>query len=78
MGFLHTFAYFDRPGSEQPALTHFHCQILPYRNAEQLRDFLKGGGLDVEFLSFGGGHGLGPQTMPRVLELLRAIGKQAA
>lgn len=62
----------------QPALTHFHYQILPYRNAEQLRDFLKGGGLDVEFLSFGGGHGLGPQTMPRVLELLRAIGKQAA
>jgi phospholipase/carboxylesterase len=46
--------------------------ILPYDNAERLRDLLKDGGLDLEFLAFEGGHTIPLEALSRVADLLSA------
>jgi phospholipase/carboxylesterase len=40
--------------------------ILPYAGAEWLRDLLRSGGLDVEFVTFSGGHGIPDGVLERL------------
>jgi phospholipase/carboxylesterase len=50
-----------------------HDPLLPFSIAERLRDFLAGGGLDVTWVQFRGGHQI-PNTATRaVSELVRGI-----
>lgn len=48
--------------------------ILPFEIAERLRDALTEAGLELEFIRFGGGHGIAPDVLARLGELLRGIG----
>ncbi|HLV65917.1 MAG TPA: hypothetical protein VKY73_08890, partial [Polyangiaceae bacterium] len=45
--------------------------ILPYANAEALRDLLVAAGLAVEFCPFAGGHGIPDAALERLSALLQ-------
>ncbi len=45
--------------------------IVPYENAEALRDLLIAAGLDVEWVAFGGGHGIPDSAVSGLGELIR-------
>jgi phospholipase/carboxylesterase len=40
--------------------------LLSFAAAERLRDLLRGGGLDVEWVPFSGGHGIAPVVIDRL------------
>lgn len=40
--------------------------VLPFKAAERLRDLLRGGGLEVEWVPFSGGHGIAPVVLDRL------------
>jgi phospholipase/carboxylesterase len=48
--------------------------ILPYANAEALRELLTQAGLSVEWLPFGGGHGIPDSAVDRLGVFIRRIG----
>jgi phospholipase/carboxylesterase len=45
--------------------------VVPYENAEALRDLLIAAGLDVEWISFGGGHAIPDSVVSGLGELIR-------
>jgi phospholipase/carboxylesterase len=47
--------------------------VLPYPLAERLRDSLMTAGAPVEFVSFRGGHGIGPSVLAGLSRFLRAL-----
>jgi len=49
--------------------------ILPFPGAERLRDELRSAGLDLTWVTFPGGHGIGPGALEAVAELLRAAAR---
>jgi phospholipase/carboxylesterase len=57
---------FQSHGREDP--------LLPYLNAEALRDLLSGAGLDVAFLPFEGGHGIPLEAVEGLADLLSSAG----
>jgi phospholipase/carboxylesterase len=46
--------------------------ILPFGQAERLRDFLSGAGLDVKWIPFRGQHEIPPQALEGLAQLVRA------
>ena len=40
--------------------------VLPYAGGERLRNLLSAGGLEVEWISFGGGHGVPDSVVNRL------------
>lgn len=48
--------------------------LLPFEIAERLRDALTAAGLDVEFIRFGGGHGIAPDVLAHLGALLGRLG----
>jgi phospholipase/carboxylesterase len=54
--------------------SHGHTDpILPYAGAEWLRDLLRAGGLDVEFVPFSGGHGVPNVVLERLGPFIEAV-----
>lgn len=51
--------------------------ILPFGGAERLRDEIAGAGLDLDWVAFPGGHGIGPGALEAVGRLLAAIARAA-
>jgi len=49
--------------------------ILPYQGAERLRDELRSAGLDLTWVTFPGGHGIGPGALEAVAGLLQVAGR---
>ena len=51
--------------------------ILPYRGAERLRDDLERAGIDLTWVPFPGGHGIGPGALEAVAALLTRVASSA-
>lgn len=52
--------------------------ILPFASAEALRDLLRGGGVDVDFVAFQGPHTIETDALFRLVERLRIQASQTA